>query len=120
MERLSISYDKILRNYKHVGTAASMSSINDSCEPLNSIIKKKYTMRNNLYLSSFLPKVEQMLYNWSAASSSHVFVTKPSVSSDLELCALKWSNYIDKIAILYWFDSWYIVPSSNSLITSAF
>ena len=76
-------------------------------------------MRNKLHLSLFLPKIEQMLYDWSTASSSNVFVSKPSISSDLELCAFKWSNCIDKIAVLHWFDSWYIVPSSNSLITPA-
>ncbi|CAF4399431.1 unnamed protein product [Rotaria sp. Silwood2] len=101
------------------GAAINMPLTSNGCESLNSIIKKKYTMRNKLHLSSFLPKIEQMLNDWSTASSSNVFVSKPSISSDLELCAFKWSNNIDKLAVLHWFDSWYIVPSSNSLITPA-
>ena len=51
-----------------------MPSTNNGCESLNAVIKKKYTMRNKLHLSSFLPKIEQMLYDWSTASSSNVFV----------------------------------------------
>ena len=96
-----------------------MPSTNNGCESLNAVIKKKYTMRNKLYLLSFLPEIEQMLYDWSTASSSNVFVSKPSISSDLEFCAFKWWNCIDKIAVLHWFDSWYVVLSSNSLITPA-
>ena len=94
-----------------------MPSTNNDCECLNAVIKKKYTMRNKLHLSSFLPKIEQMLYDWSTVSSSNVFVSKPSISSDFESCTFKWSNCIDKIAVLHWFDSWYVVPSSNSSIT---
>ncbi|CAF4502898.1 unnamed protein product, partial [Rotaria magnacalcarata] len=45
--------------------------------------------------------------------------SKPSISTDLELLAFKWSNNIDKLRILHWFDSWYIIPSSNSFITPA-
>ena len=69
-------------------------------------------MRNKLHLSSFLLKIEQMLYDWSMASSSNTFVSKPSISSHLEWCAFKWSNNIDKQPIIHWFHSWYIVPSS--------
>ena len=86
---------------------------------MNSVIKKKYTMRNKLHLSSFLPKIEQMLYDWSMTSSSNAFVSKPLISSDLELCTFKWSNNIDKLAIIHWFDSCYIVPPSNSSIPPA-
>lgn len=60
-----------------------------------------------------------MLYDWSNNSLLNGFLTKPSISTDLELIALKWSNSIDKINILHWFDKWYVVPSSNSLITPA-
>ncbi|CAM4984960.1 unnamed protein product [Rotaria socialis] len=70
-------------------------------------------------MSSFLPKIEQMLHDWSTASLSNIFVSKPSISTDLELLAFKWSNNIDKLRILHWFDSWYIIPSSNSFITPA-
>ncbi|CAF1580444.1 unnamed protein product, partial [Didymodactylos carnosus] len=31
--------------------------------------------------------------------------------------AFKWSNDTDKNNILHWFDTWYIVPSSNAIIT---
>ena len=57
-----------------------------------------------------------MLYTTSLL---HDFKIKPSVSTDLELTSLKWCNSIEEIDILYWFDTWYIVPSSNSLITPA-
>ena len=95
-----------------------MPSTNNGCESLNAVIKKKYTMRNKLHLSSFLPKIEQMLYDWSTASSSNVFVSKPPIS-DVESCAFKWLNCIDKIPVLHWFDPWYVIPPSNSLITPA-
>ena len=70
-----------------------------------------------MLLSSFLPKIEQMLHDWSTSSLSNGFATKPSISTSLELDSLKWSNTIDRINILHWFDTWYIVPSSHSLMT---
>ncbi|CAF5050919.1 unnamed protein product, partial [Rotaria magnacalcarata] len=87
------------------GAALNMPLTNNGCESLNSTIKKKYTMRNKLHMSSFLPKIEQMLHDWSTASLSNIFVSKPSISTDLELLAFKWSNNIDKLRILHWFDS---------------
>ena len=60
-----------------------------------------------------------MLHDWSATSLLHDFKIKPSVSTDLELTSLKWCNSIEGINILYWFDTWHIVPSSDSLITPA-
>ena len=57
-----------------------------------------------------------MLYTTSLL---HDFKIKPSVSTDLELTSLKWCNSIEEKNILYWFDRWYIVPSSNSLMVPA-
>ena len=57
-----------------------------------------------------------MLNDWSNNSLLNGFLTKPSISIDLELTSLKWSNNICQINIIHWFDNWYIVPSSNSLI----
>ena len=58
-----------------------------------------------------------MLHDWSTTSLLHDFKIKPSVSTDVELTtSLKWCNSIEEINILYWFDTWYIVPSSDSLI----
>ena len=109
-----ISNDKIFYyTYKYEGAGTNIPSTNNACESSEfSVIKKKYTMRNKLHLSSFLPKIEQMLYDWSMASSSNAFVSQPSISSDLELCAFKWSNNIDKVPIIHWFHSWDIVSSS--------
>ena len=60
-----------------------------------------------------------MLHDWSTTSLIHDFKIKRSVSTDLELTSLKWCNNIEETNILYWFDTWYIVSSSNSLIAPA-
>ncbi|CAF2076940.1 unnamed protein product, partial [Rotaria magnacalcarata] len=54
---------------------------------------------------------------WSTNSISNGFAIKLSILSNLQLATLKCSNSIGKIIILYWFDTWYEVLSSNSLIT---
>ncbi|CAF1398921.1 unnamed protein product [Rotaria magnacalcarata] len=104
---------------KYEGAGINIPSTNNGCESLNGKIKQQYTLRNELHLSSFLSKIEQMLHDWSTNSLLNDFVTKPSISTTLELISIKWPNSIDKISILHWFDSWYTVPSSNSLIAPA-
>ncbi|CAF1448070.1 unnamed protein product, partial [Didymodactylos carnosus] len=99
------------------GAAFNLPSTNNGCESLNGKIKQQYTLRNKLHLTSFLPKMEQMLNDWSTATLSQGFTIKTSISSTLEVAAFKWSNDIDKNNILHWFDTWYIVPSSNAIIT---
>ncbi|CAF2642268.1 unnamed protein product [Rotaria sp. Silwood2] len=101
------------------GAACHIPSTNNGCESLNGKIKQQYTLRNKLHLSSFLPKIEQMLHAWPIKSSSNGFIAKPSISTELELTAFKWSNTINQIDILHWFGNWYIVPSSNPTITPA-
>ncbi|CAF0900360.1 unnamed protein product [Rotaria sordida] len=104
---------------RYEGAGINVPSTNNGRESLNGKIKQQYTLRNKLHLSLFLPKIEQMLHDWSTNSFLNGFVTKSSISTTLELVSIKWSTSIDKISILHWFDTWYIVPSSNSLITPA-
>jgi len=60
-----------------------------------------------------------MLNDWSNNALLNGFKAKPTISTDLELISLKWSNDINKLNILHWFDKWYIVPTSQSFITPA-
>ena len=106
-------------NYRYEGAAANVPYSNNGCESLNGKIKQHYTLRNKLHASSFLPKIEQMLNDWSKASLLNGFKIKPSISIDIELSLFKWSNNVNKIDILRWFDCWYIVPSYTSSITPA-
>ncbi|CAF1522516.1 unnamed protein product, partial [Didymodactylos carnosus] len=77
--------------YWYEGAAFGKPSTNNGCESTNAIIKQKYTLRNKLHLSAFLPKIEQMLTDWSKASISSPFAAATSISPDTELHAYKWS-----------------------------
>ncbi|CAF1063645.1 unnamed protein product [Didymodactylos carnosus] len=73
------------------GAAYGKPSTNNGCESMNAVIKQKYTLRNKLQLSAFLPKMEQMLQDWSEASISSPFALVTSISLEAELHAYKWS-----------------------------
>ena len=72
---------------RYEGAALSKSSTNNECESMNAIIKRAYTLRNKLPLSAFLPKIEQMLKDWSEGSISLPFSNNTTISSDTELQA---------------------------------
>ncbi|CAF1597895.1 unnamed protein product, partial [Didymodactylos carnosus] len=99
--------------YWYEGAAFGKPSTNNGCESMNAIIKQKYTLRNKLQLSAFLPKMEQMLTDWSEASISSPFAAATSISPDTELYAYKWSVSINRSDIFHWFNTFYVVPSSG-------
>ncbi|CAF1614919.1 unnamed protein product, partial [Didymodactylos carnosus] len=108
------SYDVLVPHDPKMPTTS-----NNGCESMNAIIKQKYTLRNKLHLSAFLPKMEEMLTDWSEASISSPFAAATSISPDTELHAYKWSVSINRSDILHWFNTFYVVPSSTATITSS-
>ena len=52
---------KIFYIYRYEDAAVNMLLPNNDCESLDSEIKQKYTIRNKLHSSSFLPKIEQTI-----------------------------------------------------------
>ncbi|CAF1543234.1 unnamed protein product [Didymodactylos carnosus] len=98
---------------QYEGAAFGKPSTKNGCESMNAIIKQKYTLRNKLQLSAFLPKMEQMLTDWSEASISSPFAAATSISPDTELYAYKWSVSINRFDIFHWFNTFYVVPSSG-------
>ena len=74
----------------------------------------QYTLRNKLHLSSFLPKIESMLADWSEHSESNPFCICTSITPVGEIAAYKWATDIDRNSIHHWYDDFYIVPSSNA------
>ena len=63
---------------------------------MTAIIKRTYTLRNKLYLSAFLPKIEQMLKDWSEESISLPFSNNTTKSSDTELQAYQWPIHVNR------------------------
>ena len=86
---------------------------------MNAITKRIYTLRNKLYLSAFLPEIEQMLSDWSEGSISIPFSNHTTTSSDTELQAYQWSINVNYGDILHWFNTSYVVPSSTAIITTS-
>ncbi|CAF1644174.1 unnamed protein product, partial [Didymodactylos carnosus] len=78
---------------------------------MNAKIKQQYTLRNKLHLSSFLPKIETMLDDWSKHCDTNPFSVCASIIPDCELAGYKWATMID----LY--NDFYVVSSSNAYIT---
>ncbi|CAF3469772.1 unnamed protein product [Rotaria sp. Silwood1] len=105
--------------YWYEGAAYGKPSTNNGLESLNGIIKQKYTLRNKLHLSAFLPKVEVMLSDWSQASITTPFATVTDITSEMELHAYQWSIKINQIDILFFFNNFYIVPSSKSVMPTS-
>ncbi|CAF0894013.1 unnamed protein product [Rotaria sordida] len=106
-------------HYWYEGAAFAKPSTNNGLESLNGIIKQKYTLRNKLHLSTFLPKVETMLFDWSEASIISPFSTLTDITPDVELSAYKWSLNVNQSEILNWFNNYYIVPSSTAVMTTS-
>ena len=86
---------------------------------MNAIIKRSYPLRNKLHLSAFLPKIEQMLKDWSEGSISLPFSNNITISSDTELQAYQWSINVNRGDILHWFNTFYVVLLSTSTITTS-
>ena len=86
---------------------------------MNAIIKQTYTLRNKLHLSVCLPKIEQMLKDWSEGSILLPFSNNTTISSDTELQAYQWSTNVNRGHILDWFNTFYVVPSSTATITTS-
>src|SRR5207249_344471 len=101
------------------GAVFSKPSTNNGLESLNAIIKQKYTLRNKLHLSAFLPKVEAMLLDWSQASISTPFAIITDITSEMELQAYKWSLNVNQFDILFFYNNFYIVPSSKSVMSTS-
>ncbi|CAF4506684.1 unnamed protein product [Rotaria sp. Silwood2] len=87
--------------YWYEGAVFGKPATNNGCESMNAIIKQKYTLRNKLHLSAFLPKVEQMLKNWSDKADSSPFSNNTTISSDTELQAYQWSLTVNQSDILH-------------------
>ena len=105
--------------FRYEGAAFAKPSTNNGLESLNGIIKQKYTLRNKLHLSTFLPKVETMLFDWSEANFASPFSTLTDITPDIELSAYKWSLNVNQSEILNWFNNYYIVPSSTTVLTTS-
>ncbi len=102
------------------GVTFGKPSINNGLESLNAVIKQKYTLPNKLHLSTFLPKMESMWFDWSEASISSPFVALTDISSDIELNACNWSLNVNRSEIWNWFNNDYVVPSSTTIMTIQF
>ncbi|CAF1131871.1 unnamed protein product [Didymodactylos carnosus] len=76
-------------------------STNNGLESLNGKIKQIYTLRSKLPLSSFLPTIVSMLQDWSHQSVNSGFTTYPSIDTAAEAQAWKWSQGVDKNAIVH-------------------
>ena len=92
--------------FRYEGAAFAKPSTNNGLESLNGIIKQKYTLRNKLHLSTFLPKVETMLFDWSEANVVSPFSTLTDITPDIELSAYKWSLNVNQSEILNWFNNY--------------
>ncbi|CAF1586594.1 unnamed protein product [Didymodactylos carnosus] len=55
-----------------------------------------------------------MLGDWSKHCETNPFSVSTSITPDCELAGYKWSTTIDRNSILYWYDDFYVVPSSNA------
>ena len=86
---------------------------------MNAIITRTYTLCNKLHLSAFLPKIEQMLKDWSEGSISLPFSNTTTISSDTELQAYQWSINVNRGDTLHWFNTFYVVPSPTATITTS-
>ncbi|CAF1484455.1 unnamed protein product [Adineta ricciae] len=95
------------------GSALNLPSTNNGCESFNAKIKREYTLRNKLHLSSFLPKIESMLEDWSKDSDINPFAVQTPISSENELAAYEWSMDINRSRIHHWYNNFYVVPSSS-------
>ena len=100
----------IILPHRYEGAAFAKPSTNNGLESLNAVIKQKYTLRNKLHLSTFLPKVEVMLSDWSQASLTTPFATVTDITFEMELHAYKWSINVNQHDIIYFIDNFYIVP----------
>ncbi|CAF1589200.1 unnamed protein product, partial [Didymodactylos carnosus] len=99
------------------GCVLNIPATNNGSESMNAKIKQQYTLRNKLHLSSFLPKIETMLGDWSKHCDTNPFSVCASIIPDCELAGYKWATMIDRNSILYWHGNFYVVPSSNAHIT---
>ncbi|CAF1621834.1 unnamed protein product, partial [Didymodactylos carnosus] len=104
---------------KYEGCVLNIPATNNGSESMNAKIKQQYTLRNKLHLSSFLPKIETMLGDWSKHCDTNPFSVCASIIPDCELAGYKWATMIDRNSILYWHGNFYVVPSSNAHITSS-
>ncbi|CAF3910915.1 unnamed protein product [Rotaria sp. Silwood2] len=109
--------------YWYEGAAFSKPSTNNGLESLSGIIKQKYTLRNKLHLSAFLPKVEVMLSDWSQASITTPFATVTDITSEMELhayqCVMPTSTWLDLYKSSKWtsFDHYVAWKSSCWMVS---
>ena len=101
-------------HFRYEGCALNLPSTNNGCESFNAKIKRQCTLRNRLPLSSFLPKIELMLADWSKYCESNPFATCTPTKSSIEIAAYKWITEIGRTSIHHWYDNFYVVPSSNA------
>ena len=102
---------------RYEGSALNLPSTNNGCESFNAKVKRQYTMRKKLHLTSFLPKIELMLEEWSKHSEKGPFAVCTSITSSTEIDAYRWIKDIDHSPIYHWYDNFYVVPSSNTQIS---
>ena len=105
--------------FRYEGSTFGKPSTNNGCESYNAVIKQKYTLRNRLPLSAFLPKVEQMLKDWSEASIAQPFAVSTNICPESEVKAYQWTLNISRNDITHWFNQYYVVPSSEPTMTTA-
>ena len=60
-----------------------------------------------------------MLKDWSEESVAEPFALSPNISSDNEMKAYQWSTQVNRQEIFHWFNNYYIVPSSESAMTTS-
>ena len=103
---------------RYEGSALNLPSTNNGCESFNAKVKRQYTMRKKLYLTSFLSKIELMLEEWSKHSEKSPFAVCTSITSSTEIDLYRWIKVIDHSVIYHWYNNFYVVPSSNTQISS--
>ncbi|CAF1193129.1 unnamed protein product [Didymodactylos carnosus] len=86
--------------YWYEGVVSLAPSTNNG---LNGRIKKDYTLRNRLSLSTFLKTAERMLIDWSTDSGKKPFQLRTTYKDHLKFAAYTWLQQVRRVQTPFYF-----------------